>query len=906
MKGPSSVAPTEEIVVAGERSTFYPVDAIPRVDRSKLSQQPLTTRILLENVLRHFDPSRTSIDEVRRLAEGRPDKSERDLPFFPSRVLLQDFTGVPVLVDLTAVRSAAAQRGVDAAGVNPRIPVDLIVDHSVQVDSFGQRNSILINLDHEYDRNSERYALLRWGQGAYENFSVVPPGNGICHQVNLEYLSRVVERRGSPGHEVVFPDTLIGTDSHTTMVNGLSVLGWGVGGIEAEAVVLGEPYYLPFPDVVGVRLDGAMPEGATATDLVLTVTRELRKKGVVEKFVEFTGPGITNLSVPDRATISNMCPEYGATAALFPIDGATLAYLRGTGRPAELVARVEAYARRQGFWWEVGVTEPHFADHVNIDLDTIVPTVSGPKNPEEAVALSELPRVFGAAREKYRKLHPRPSIPAAPSPTMAVGGNGGGTTVPDGAAVIAAITSCTNTSNPTVMVGAGLIARRARERGMHPAPYVKTSLAPGSKVVTEYLRRADLIQDLDALGFELVGYGCTTCIGNSGPLLPEAERAVREEDAYVAAVLSGNRNFEARIHNQVRANFLASPMLVVAFALAGRVDIDLTREPVGKDSKGAPVYLRDLWPKNEEVRQLVERSLDPSIFVEKYRSITQGDFHWESLDVPAGRIYPWRGSSTYVRDPPYFELERPPVAATLVQNGRALAILGDGVSTDHISPAGEIPEDSPAGQYLIANGVPVAQFNTYGTRRGNHEVMVRGTFGNVRLANQLVAPREGGWTMHVPSGNTMTIYDASLRYRDERVPLVVLGGSNYGQGSSRDWAAKGPRLLGVRAVLVKNFERIHRSNLVGMGVLPLEFQPGEGTKELGLTGRETFTIAVPQNGPIVPRGTLDVMARDDSGSEHRFTVRCRINSPVELDYYRAGGLLPYVLERLVASASKVT
>ncbi|MGC2034418.1 MAG: aconitate hydratase AcnA [Thermoplasmata archaeon] len=910
---------TETLEVRGERSTIYCLDRIPEVDAKRLLTRPLTTRILLENMIRHFDPKGMDLGLIRSLANGKGSASDHELPFYPGRVLLQDFTGVPVIVDLTALRSAAAGRGLDPLLVNPRIPVDLIVDHSVQVDSFGTKGSLLINLDREYDRNSERYALFRWAQDAYQNYRVVPPGNGICHQVNLEYLASVVDRRTENGTTNAFPDTLVGADSHTTMVNGLGVLGWGVGGIEAEAVLLGEPAFVPFPQVVGVRMTGQLPEGATATDLVLTVTRELRKKGVVERFVEFTGPGLAALSVPDRATISNMCPEYGATAALFPIDDATIAYLRGTGRPAAIVDRVAAYAKRQGLWFDPSNPEPEFDDHISIDLGSIVPTLSGPKNPEEAIALSDLPKAFRVGLEQYRSKRPRPARGPGPTPEYPsddplhpfdgnvdrASGVGGPLPsrpdpgVQDGSTVIAAITSCTNTSNPTVMMGAGLIARRARQLGLHPPAHVKTSMAPGSKVVAEYLTRAGLLPDLEAIGFDIVGYGCTTCIGNSGPLIPAVEKAVLEEDAYVAAVLSGNRNFEARIQNLVRANFLASPMLVVAFALAGRMDIDLTREPLGQSPDGHPVYLRDLWPKAEEIRQLVEAHLDPSIFQEKYRTISQGDQHWEALQVPGGTIYPWDPASTYVQNPPYFALPEPPFQGRpLLTGARALAILGDRVSTDHISPAGEIPQTSPAGAYLEQHGVPMREFNTYGARRGNHEVMVRGTFANVRLINLLAAPKEGGWTVHFPSGEGMTIFEAAERYRKDQVPLIVMAGSGYGQGSSRDWAAKGPRLLGVQAVIAKDYERIHRGNLVGMGVLPLQFHAGEGATELGLTGRERYTLALTEGEILTARTELEVTAEPDDGPARRFRVRCRIDSEVELAYYRAGGILPYVLGRV--------
>jgi len=879
---------TDSLTWGSERATIYRVDRLAGVDPLRLARRPRTIRVLLENILRHFDPAITDPATLVALANGGAVADGTEFAYYPERVLLQDFTGVPVIVDLSTLRSAAARRGLDPTRINPVVPVDLIIDHSVQVDSFGSSRSIGINLDREYERNGERYRFLRWAKSAYTNVHVVPPGNGICHQVNLEHLSTVVQTRGGNGSRVAFPDTLIGTDSHTTMVNGVSVLSWGVGGIEAEAVMLGEPYFLARPQVVGVELTGSLPEGATATDLVLTVTRRLREKGVVDKFVEFLGPGVGHLSVPDRATVSNMCPEYGATAALFPIDEATLAYLRGTGRSPELIARVEAYARAQGLFGSPAPGSIDYDDVLSLDLGAVVPTVSGPRNPEESVPLGEAPNSFRTALESYRKS--RPALAADPAtPTSPP--------VVDGSVVIAAITSCTNTSNPTVMVGAGLIAKRACELGLKVPPHVKTSLAPGSKVVTAYLERAGLLPYLDQLGFEVVGYGCTTCIGNSGPLLVPVGQQVRARDLFVAAVLSGNRNFEARIHNEVRANYLASPMLVVAYALAGRIDLDLTREPLGRRADGSPVFLRDLWPSAEEVRRIVEASLDASMFTDKYRSIEVGDHNWESLDPPTGAEYGWRADSTYLALAPYLDLPTPwlPANGVVVEGSRALALLGDRVSTDHISPAGEIPADSPAGKYLLAHGVAVTDFNTYGARRGHHEVMVRGTFANVRLKNQLAQGKEGGYTVHLPSGDPMTIFDAAGRYRTEKTPLIVLAGRSYGQGSSRDWAAKGPRLLGVGAVIAESYERIHRVNLIEMGVLPLAFRPGEGWKQLGLTGRESFALRLPEGTTFGPGCTVEVVARSEDGTERKFRVICRLNSTTELAYYRAGGVLPYIM-----------
>ncbi|MHB8352242.1 MAG: aconitate hydratase AcnA [Thermoplasmata archaeon] len=878
---------TDRLVVGPESYTIYCPDRIPGVDQEKLATRPGTIRIILENLLRNFPRGLVSVDTIRAVAEGQPIPGDGELPFFPYRVLLQDFTGVPVLVDLTTLRSAGQAGSLPPERINPSVPVDLVVDHSVQVDSFGTPDSLRINLDREYARNSERYGLLRWARTAFDRLRVIPPGNGIVHQVNLEYLASVVAVAGTEGERAAFPDTLIGTDSHTPMINGLGVLGWGVGGIEAEAVMLGEPYFMGVPEVVGVRLFGGLPEGSTATDLVLTVTRRLRERGVVDRFVEFYGPGVRHLSVPDRATIANMCPEYGATAALFPIDEATITYLKATGRPPAEVTRVEAYARTVGLWAREEDRKILFDDHLDIDLGSIVPTISGPRNPEETVALDRGPEAFARALAADRK----DKTPGASAPAGAIS---------DGSIVIAAITSCTNTSNPSVMIGAGLIAERARALGLKVPAYVKTSLAPGSKVVTAYLARAGLLRPLEELGFSVVGYGCTTCIGNSGPLIPEVARAVTAQNAFVAAVLSGNRNFEARIHNQVRANYLMSPMLVVAHALAGRMDVNLARDPIGRAADGHAVYLRDLWPTAEEIRSRVEANLDPSMFREKYREITVGDAHWEALAVPEGRIYPWDPESTYLREAPYLDSALPPLpmAGEILVGARALLALGDRVSTDHISPAGEITAASPAGEYLTAHGVPVAEFNTYGSRRGNHEVMVRGTFANVRLKNRLAAPRVGGFTAHLPDGEIMSVFDAAEKYRTASVPLIILAGANYGQGSSRDWAAKGPLLLGVRAVLAESFERIHRSNLVDMGILPLAYMPGEGAAPLGLTGRERFTLATADGGALRPRGRLLIRAESEEGAPILFSAEARIYSTIEVEYLRAGGILPFVYGKM--------
>jgi aconitate hydratase len=882
---------TESLTLGEERASVVRPERLPGVDAARYARRPRTVRVLLENVLRHHDPAKGDLAPIVALANGEHVSDEAEFAFYPERVLLQDFTGIPVLVDLSILRDAAAARGISSERVNPVVPVDLIVDHSVQVDSFGSPRSLLINLDREYQRNGERYRFLRWAKGAYANSRIVPPGNGICHQVNLEYLATVVALRPSGTGSIAFPDTVIGTDSHTTMVNGVSVLGFGVGGIEAEAVMLGEPYFLPRPFVVGVELTGTLPQGATATDLVLTVTRKLREKGVVDRFVEFYGPGVTGLSVADRATVSNMCPEYGATAALFPIDESTIAYLRGTGRDPRQVARVEAYAKATGLWGSPAPGSIDYDDGLAIDLGAIVPSIAGPRNPDESVALGDAPLAFQRSLASYRQEHP----------AKAAAGAADGAPVSDGSVVIAAITSCTNTSNPSVMVGAGLIARKAVDLGLSVPPHVKTSLAPGSKVVTSYLEKAQLMEPLAKLGFSVVGFGCTTCIGNSGPLIPAVSKQVRENDLYVAAVLSGNRNFDARINIDTRAAYLASPMLVVAYALAGRMDLNLATQPLGKRPDGSPIFLKDLWPSPKEVREVVESSLDPGMFREKYRAVEVGDVHWESLEVPSGREYPWDPKSTYLAEAPFLKLPPPwlPENGVLAKGGRALVVLGDRVSTDHISPAGEIPEKTPAGQWLIAHGVPVAEFNTYGTRRGHHEVMIRGTFANVRLKNELAAPKEGGYSVHWPDGAADTIFAVAERYRAERVPLVVLAGKNYGQGSSRDWAAKGPRLLGVGAAIAETFERIHRSNLIEMGVLPITFPAGRGWKALGLTGRESYELRVPA-GALTPRCEVEVVAAEENGKSVSFRGRVELHSATEVEYYRAGGVLPYVMDHRFA------
>ncbi len=850
---------------------------------------PVTLRILLENALRHAGGGIVREEDVATLAAWRPGGAgEAEVPFMPSRVVLQDFTGVPAVVDLAVMRDAMAALGGDPARVNPLVPADLVIDHSVQIDAWGGVGAFAFNVGREYERNGERYQLLRWAQGAFRDLRVVPPGTGIIHQVNLEYLATVVADREDEVGRIAFPDTLVGTDSHTTMVNGLGVLGYGVGGIEAEAVLLGQPLYQPMPRIVGVRLSGELPTAATATDLVLVITEMLRKFGVVGSFVEFAGDGLAGLSLPDRATISNMSPEFGATATLFPIDDETLAYLRLTGRPAERVDLVERYAKAQGLWRAPG-DGPDFDARLDLDLSTVEPSVAGPRRPQDRVGLAGIGDNFRAAY---------PHTAGVPRRTIEAGGRTA--EIGHGSVAIAAITSCTNTSNPTVMVGAGLLARNAVARGLRVSPVVKTSLAPGSRAVTGYLERAGLMAPLADLGFALAGYGCTTCIGNSGPLDEPIARAIEDDDLVVAAVLSGNRNFEGRIHPLTRAAYLASPPLVVAFALAGRVDVDLTTEPLGTGSDGRPVMLSEVWPAPDEIRSVIGQAIDPELFRQTYASVFEGDERWKALPIPAGDRYAWDASSTYIARPPFFDgLTAHPAPLADIEGARVLALLGDSVTTDHISPAGSIAAWSPAGQWLQAQGVGPLDFNSYGARRGHHEVMMRGTFGNIRLRNRLVPDKEGPYTLHLPDGEQAFIYDAAMRYRDDGVPLLVLAGREYGSGSSRDWAAKGTALLGVRAVIAESYERIHRSNLVGMGVLPLQFLPGESATSLGLTGTEAFTIH--GLAALAPHQEVTVMARSDGdGSERRFRVIARLDGPIEVEYLRQGGILPAVLRRLAA------
>jgi aconitate hydratase A / 2-methylisocitrate dehydratase len=863
-----------------------------------LDQMPFSIKVLLESVLRSVDGKLVTEEDVHNLAAwNAPAIRDVELPFMPGRVILQDFTGVPAVVDLASMRSAVKRLGGDPGRINPLVPVDLVVDHSVQVDVFGSAEALKRNAEVEFDRNRERYEFLRWGQQAFHDFRVVPPATGIVHQVNLEYLAKGVLLREEDGQAVAFPDTLVGTDSHTTMINGLGVLGWGVGGIEAEAAMLGQPLYMVTPKVVGFKLQGRLREGVTATDLVLTVTQILRAKGVVEKFVEFFGPGLSEMSLPDRATIANMSPEYGATMGFFPVDQRTLDYLRRTGRTEAEVDLVERYTKEQGLFRTDATPDPVFTETLELDLATVEPSLAGPKRPQDRIALDGMKDAFRRALTAPVKDRGFGLSGDDATRRASVELKGEKAEVGHGAVVIAAITSCTNTSNPTVMLGAGLLARKAVERGLHVPAYVKTSLAPGSKVVTEYLKQAGLMKDLEALGFHLVGYGCTTCIGNSGPLPEPVARAVTDGRLVAAAVLSGNRNFEGRVNPHVKANYLASPPLVVAYALAGTVDVDLTRDPLGRDASGRPVMLKEIWPTQKEVAA-VEAAISAEMFTRTYGNVFDGNPTWNAISGAGGELYDWKDESTYIQEPPFFEglsLEPPPL--TDVAGARVLALLGDSVTTDHISPAGDIAEASPAGRYLRSKGIEKKDFNSYGSRRGNDRVMVRGTFANIRLKNLLVPGVEGGVTVHVPSGERMDIYDAAERYRAEGTPLVVVAGKEYGSGSSRDWAAKGTLLLGVRAVIAETYERIHRSNLVGMGVLPLQFKDGESAGSLGLTGRERLSVAGIRGG-LKPRQDLTVRVESDGG-ERSFTVTARLDTPVEIDYYRNGGILQTVLRKML-------
>ncbi len=870
-----------------------------------LERLPYSIRVLLENMLRSSGKVPGAKEAVYRLSEW-PKSIGEELPFMPYRVLLQDYTGVPLIVDLAAMRSAFARRKLDSRTVNSKVPVDLIIDHSVQVDSWSIPNALLLNLEREYERNSERYSLLKWAQSTFSGMRIFPPGKGICHQVNLEYLAKVVSLHETGGVLTAFPDTLVGTDSHTTMVNGLGVLGWGVGGIEAEAVMLGEPYYMPIPRVIGVRITGQLQEGVTPTDLVLTVTEALRKEDSIGAFVEYFGDAYRELSVPDRATLGNMSPEYGATVGFSPVDEQTIAYLAGTGRENGHTKFVMEYCKVQRLFLEQNSPQPNYSKVLTIDLSKIEPSIAGPRNPDERVPLKSVPTLIANVIEQYKRTGPAPSAGkiADDGYQLSVLHNtpkGNGTPNPgqlsDGSIVIAAITSCTNTSNPTVMVGAGLLARKAVELGLRPKDYVKRSLAPGSKVVKDYLAKSGLLRDLEVLGFNIVGYGCTTCIGNSGPLAPEIEKQIRDRNLYAVAVLSGNRNFDGRIHPLAKASFLMSPMLVVAYSLVGRIEFDFYREPIGTGRDGGKVFLKDIWPTIKEIRETISNSLSPEFYKNTYGAALEGDEKWNALQSPTGDAYAWDEKSTYIREPPWFMNQNETV--TDLSNARVLAIFEDKVTTDHISPAGTIPNDSPAGLYLQQNGVPRTMFSTYGSRRGNHEVMVRGGFANIRLKNILAKGKEGGWTAHQPSGEVMTIYDAATRYIAEQTPLLILAGNQYGAGSSRDWAAKAVKLLGVKAVIAESFERIHRSNLVAMGVLPLEFKQGESWKTLGLEGDETYEVKG-ISGIKGPKTRLTVNVKGKT-KQKGFEVTARLDDQVEVEYFRDGGVLPYVFGKLASS-----
>lgn len=910
-----NTSPASQKDLFGARDTFdtgsgsgylYRLDKLKEHGFGDLDRMPYSIKVLLECVLRNCDDFLVTKDDVRKLATYDPKAPARvEIPFLPSRVLLQDFTGVPAVVDLAAMRSAMGRLGGNPDEINPRVPVHLVIDHSVQVDSFGTPDSIVINADKEFYRNHERYEFLRWGKQAFDNFSVIPPASGICHQVNLEYIARCVwSKEEDDGLRTYYPDSLVGTDSHTTMIDGLGVVGWGVGGIEAEAVMLGQPVYMLMPEVVGFKLAGSLPEGATATDLVLTVTQTLREFGVVDKFVEFFGPGLSAMSIPDRATIANMSPEYGATMGFFPIDQETLDFLTRTGRPAELVEMVKRYTQAQGLFRTDDSADPEFLHVLELDMSTVSPSLAGPKRPQDRIALPDM-------KDAFRVSLTTPAGPegfgltAAELESEGVYNDPEGlrSTLQHGDVAIAAITSCTNTSNPSVMIGAGLVAKKAVELGLSVPSYVKTSLAPGSKVVRDYLEEAGLQEYLNQLGFDIVGYGCTTCIGNSGPLPEAASAAITDGDLIVAGVLSGNRNFEGRIHQQVQANYLASPPLVVAYALAGTVDIDLTTDPLGNDSSGNPVFLKDIWPTSGEISELVTRSVRPEMFAREYDGIEDSNETWNAIKIPDGSIYEWNSASTYVQEPPFFFGLTPDTPSiSPVRGARVLVKVGDSITTDHISPAGAISEDSPAAAYLRGNNVSLADFNSYGSRRGNHEVMMRGTFANIRLKNQLVPGTEGGITMHFPSSEIMSIFDAGAAYQEAGIPLVVLSGKDYGMGSSRDWAAKGTLLLGVKAVIADSFERIHRSNLIGMGVLPLEYLNGQSADTLVLDGTESFDIDV--SNDVTAGSQIAVRATRQDGTVVEFGTRCRLDTPVEVEYYRHGGILHFVLREFL-NASQV-
>ena len=888
--GQDSLSTRSTLEAGGKRYAYYSLEKAAGA-LGDISRLPFSMKVLLENLLRFEDGQTVTRDDLQAMVDWQKErKISREIQYRPARVLMQDFTGVPAVVDLAAMRDAMEGLGGDAQKINPLVPVHLIIDHSVMVDEFGTPRAFGKNVELEYERNGERYEFLKWGSHGFDNFQVVPPGTGICHQVNLEYIAQCVwTGEDQSGEMLAYPDTLVGTDSHTTMVNGLGVLGWGVGGIEAEAAMLGQPVSMLIPEVVGFRLDGELKEGITATDLVLTVTQMLRQKGVVGRFVEFYGPGLDALTLADRATIANMAPEYGATCGFFPIDQRTIDYLELTGRAAERIALVKAYAQAQGLWRDSSSPEPLFTDRLELDMGTIEPSLAGPKRPQDKVLLGDVDDQFNAELEQTYKKHNDPRVPV----------EGEDYDIGNGDVVIAAITSCTNTSNPSVLVAAGLVARKAREKGLMTKPWVKTSLAPGSQVVTDYLKASGLADDLDALGFDLVGYGCTTCIGNSGPLAESISKAINEKDLVAVSVLSGNRNFEGRVSPDCRANYLASPPLVVAYALKGTVRADLAAEPIGTSRNGEPVYLRDIWPSNAEVRALVDAHVHSEMFRTRYADVYHGDERWRAIEVTGGATYSWPAESTYIQNPPYFTgMTMTATPPGDIDGARALAVFGDSITTDHISPAGAIKPDSPAGRYLLEHGVSRAEFNSYGARRGNHEVMMRGTFANIRIRNRMLDNVEGGMTRYAPTGETMPIYDAAMAYKHDGTPLVVLAGKEYGTGSSRDWAAKGTVLLGVRTVIAESFERIHRSNLVGMGVLPLQFHDGETAASLGLDGSETFTIHGVAG--IKPRDDVQVQVTTADGKSRSFSARCRIDTYNELEYFRSGGILHYVLRRLAS------
>jgi aconitate hydratase len=882
--------------VGGRSYSYFDLKVAESNGLEGVSTLPMTLKVLLENLLR-FEDGRTVLkDDIAAMARWLKTKgSEHEIAYRPARVLMQDFTGVPAVVDLAAMRDATRALGGDPKSINPLVPVDLVIDHSVMVDHFGTKDSFERNVTREYERNGERYKFLKWGASAFDNFRVVPPGTGICHQVNLEYLAQTIWTKKEGDVEYAFPDTCVGTDSHTTMINGVAVLGWGVGGIEAEAAMLGQPVSMLIPEVIGFKLSGKLPEGATATDLVLTVTQMLRRKGVVGKFVEFFGPGLDRLTLEDRATIANMAPEYGATCGFFPIDGETISYLTNTGREPARVALVEAYARAQGMWREADAEDPVFTDTLTLDLGSVEPSLAGPKRPQDRVALASAATSFAAALPGEFKVEAEAFSKRTPV-------EGAGYDLGHGDVVIAAITSCTNTSNPSVLVAAGLLARNALKKGLKTKPWVKTSFAPGSQVVTDYLAKADLQKDLDALGFNLVGYGCTTCIGNSGPLPEAVSKAILKENLVAVSVLSGNRNFEGRVNPDTRANYLASPPLVVAYALAGSMSIDVAKDPIGTDSSGKPVLLKDIWPSTKEIADVVRACVTPQMFAERYADVFQGDARWRAIKVGGGLTYEWDDASTYVQNPPFFEdLRRAPAPVEDVEGARVLGLFGDSITTDHISPAGSIKTKSPAGDYLVGHGVTVMDFNSYGARRGNHEVMMRGTFANIRIKNEMVPGVEGGVTKQFPDEKVVPIYDAAMAYRSKGTPLVIFAGKEYGTGSSRDWAAKGTRLLGVRAVVAESFERIHRSNLIGMGVLPLQLSEGQTWKSLGLTGEET--VAIRGLKALKPRAALTVEIAFPDGRKSAAQVVVRIDTENELDYFRSGGILHYVLRNLAREAA---